>query len=105
MHNGEHDASGGHGKNKRLPIKMFPKVMCSLLRNAPFVFTMLAGATEGVLTSGFATFVPKYIQNKFGVTSSLAALYTGKLYDRVMYFVLCVPEILQYVMFRYLFFA
>ncbi|KAH3709196.1 hypothetical protein DPMN_068658 [Dreissena polymorpha] len=77
MHNGEHDASGGHGKNKRLPIKMFPKVMCSLLRNAPFVFTMLAGATEGVLTSGFATFVPKYIQNKFGVTSSLAALYTG----------------------------
>ncbi|WAR17281.1 SO4C1-like protein [Mya arenaria] len=77
MHKGDHDESGGHGTNKRLPIKMFPKVTCELLRNAPFVFTILAGASEGVLTSGFATFVPKYIQNKFGVSSGMAALYTG----------------------------
>jgi organic anion transporter 4C len=78
MHKGDVDSSHGHGTNKRLPIKIFPKVTCALIRNAPFVFTMLAGASEGILTSGFATFVPKYIQNRFGVSSGSAAFYTGK---------------------------
>ncbi|XP_045180504.2 solute carrier organic anion transporter family member 4C1-like [Mercenaria mercenaria] len=76
MHQGVTD-SDGHGTNKRLPIRMFPKVTWALIQNAPFVFTMLAGASEGILTSGFATFVPKYIQNQFGVSSGSAALYTG----------------------------
>lgn len=77
MHKANTDSSGGHGTNKRLPIKMFPKVTWALIKNPPFLFTMLAGATEGILTSGFATFVPKYIQNQFGVSSGAAALYTG----------------------------
>ena len=78
MHKGNDDSSHGHSTNKRLPIKMFPKVTLALIKNAPFVFTMLAGATEGILTSGFATFVPKYIQNQFGVSSASAAFYTGR---------------------------
>ena len=61
----------------RLPIRQFPKVILALLRNPPFLFTVLAGASEGILTSGFATFVPKFIQNHFGVTAARAALYTG----------------------------
>ena len=62
----------------RLPIRQFPTVILALLRNPPFLFTVLAGASEGILTSGFATFVPKFIQNHFGVTAARAALYTGK---------------------------
>jgi len=77
MHKGEEDESQGHGTNKRIPIRMFPRVTWSLLKNGPFICTILAGASEGILTSGFATFVPKYIQNRFGVSSGLAALYTG----------------------------
>ncbi|KAL4218293.1 Solute carrier organic anion transporter [Mactra antiquata] len=77
MHNGNSDESCGHGTSKRLPVKMFPKVVWALLRNPPFVFVMLAGASEGILTSGFATFVPKFIQNQFGVSSGTAAFYTG----------------------------
>lgn len=77
MHKGDADTSHGHGTAKHLPIKMFPKVTWSLIRNPAFVFTMLAGAAEGILTSGFATFVPKYIQNQFSVSSGMAALYTG----------------------------
>ena len=77
MHNADKDSSHGHGSSKRLPLKMFPKVTWSLLKNLPFLFTMLAGASEGILTSGFATFVPKFIQNRFAVSSSAAALYTG----------------------------
>lgn len=77
MHKADTDSSCGHGTNKRLPIRMFPKVTWSLVQNPPFLFTMLAGASEGILTSGFATFVPKFIQNQFSVSSGTAALYTG----------------------------
>lgn len=77
MHKGHTSADGAHGRHKRLPIKVFPKVTWSLLKNPTFLFTILAGAAEGILTSGFATFVPKYIQNVFGVSSGLAAFYTG----------------------------
>ena len=68
------------GSADRLPIKQFPKIVWALIRNPPFLFTVLAGASEGILTSGFATFVPKFIQNHFGVTAARAALYTGKFY-------------------------
>lgn len=78
QHKGKSNRPEDSATHGRLPIKMFPKVTWSLLRNAPFVFVMITGGTEGILTSGFATFAPKYIQNKFHVSSGTAALLTGK---------------------------
>ena len=77
MHKGDKDHTQPCSA-KRLPIKEFPRAVWDLLQNPPFLFTMLAGASEGILTSGFATFVPKFIQNHFSVTAATAALYTGK---------------------------
>lgn len=76
-HSGDRTASASQGSTTGFRIKMLPKSVMSLLRIPPFVFTMLAGASEGMLTAGFATFVPKYIQNVYGVSSGTAALYTG----------------------------
>lgn len=78
QHKGKSDRPEDNATHGRLPIKMFPKVTWSLLRNAPFVLVMITGGTEGILTSGFATFAPKYIQNKFHVSSGTAALLTGE---------------------------
>jgi hypothetical protein len=38
----------------------------------------LAGTGEGLATSGFATFMPKLIQNQFGITASWASMLGGK---------------------------
>lgn len=43
------------------------------------MFLNLAGASEGMLISGFAAFLPKLIENQFGVSASQAALLLGKL--------------------------
>ena len=76
-HKGSTDHQEHQSPSGRLSLKMFPKVTWELLRNAPFFFVMLTGGSEGIVTSGFATFAPKYIQNKFGVSSGTAAFYTG----------------------------
>ena len=46
-------------------------------KNPVLIFVTLGSATEGLLTTGFATFLPKYVQTIFGVTPATAALYTG----------------------------
>ena len=42
--------------------------------------------SSGMITSGFATFMPKFIQNQFGVSAGWAAMLTGMLraYDDVI---------------------
>ncbi|XP_053383119.1 solute carrier organic anion transporter family member 4C1-like isoform X2 [Mercenaria mercenaria] len=58
-------------------LKFLPKQILQLLKTPPFLFITLAGATEGMITSGFATFMPKFIQNQFGVSAGWAAMLTG----------------------------
>ncbi|XP_013383827.1 solute carrier organic anion transporter family member 4C1, partial [Lingula anatina] len=63
----------GFGKS----IRDMPTAAKVLLKNPTFVFVTLAGCTEGLVTSGFATFLPKLLQNQFGLTASWAAMLTG----------------------------
>lgn len=50
----------------------------SLVRNPTFLFLNLAGASEGLIISGFAVFLPKQIENQYSVTAVWAALLMGK---------------------------
>ena len=59
-------------------IKEFPKAAWGIISNPTFVFVTLAGTGEGLATSGFATFMPKLIQNQFGITASWASMLGGK---------------------------
>ncbi|KAJ0182819.1 hypothetical protein K1T71_002188 [Dendrolimus kikuchii] len=54
-----------------------PRAAAALLRNPTFLFLNLAGASEGMLISGFAAFLPKLIENQFAVRASDAALLLG----------------------------
>ena len=66
-------------KPERPPLKSLPKVIFALLKNPPFLFTTLAGTCDFFLGNGFAPFTAKFIQNHFHVSSSQAALYSGKI--------------------------
>ncbi|XP_062700013.1 solute carrier organic anion transporter family member 4A1-like [Aedes albopictus] len=60
-------------------IKEIPKALAALLKNPTFFFLNLAGASEGLVISGFAVFLPKLIENQFSVTAVWSALLMGKL--------------------------
>lgn len=57
--------------------KDLPASFKMLILNPTFVFLSLAGATEGMLVSGLATFLPKVIEFQFSIAASLAALIIG----------------------------
>ncbi|CAH2989596.1 unnamed protein product [Chilo suppressalis] len=54
-----------------------PRAAAALLKNPTFLFLNLAGASEGMLISGFAAFLPKLMENQFSVSASQAALLLG----------------------------
>ncbi|XP_045774557.1 solute carrier organic anion transporter family member 4A1 isoform X1 [Maniola jurtina] len=54
-----------------------PRAAAALFRNPTFMFLNLAGASEGMLISGFAAFLPKLIENQFAVNASQAAMLLG----------------------------
>ncbi|XP_061708271.1 solute carrier organic anion transporter family member 4A1 [Cydia pomonella] len=58
-------------------LRELPRAATALLRNPTFLFLNLAGASEGMLISGFAAFLPKLIENQFAVSASEAALLLG----------------------------
>ncbi|XP_049876668.1 solute carrier organic anion transporter family member 4A1 [Pectinophora gossypiella] len=58
-------------------LKELPRAAAALLKNPTFMFLNLAGASEGMLISGFAAFLPKLIENQFAVNASEAALLLG----------------------------
>ncbi|XP_034951398.1 solute carrier organic anion transporter family member 4A1 isoform X2 [Chelonus insularis] len=58
-------------------IRELPRAFTELLSNPAFFMLNLAGASEGLLISGFAAFLPKLIENQFSVTASSAALLMG----------------------------
>ncbi|KAK3598165.1 hypothetical protein CHS0354_008840 [Potamilus streckersoni] len=63
----------GHSRS----LRNLPIALLQIIRIPPFLPIALAGASEGIITSGFATFMPKYIQNQFGVTAGWASMLTG----------------------------
>lgn len=69
-------AAVGSGTFGRL--KDLPNAARVLILNPTFVTLSIAGATEGVLLTGFATFMPKILENQFNMTASRAALIVGK---------------------------
>ncbi|XP_030557239.1 solute carrier organic anion transporter family member 4A1 isoform X1 [Drosophila novamexicana] len=54
-----------------------PHAVLSLFRNPTFFFLNLAGATEGLVIAGFAAFLPKQIENQFGISPVISALVMG----------------------------
>ncbi|KAI8437952.1 hypothetical protein MSG28_010617 [Choristoneura fumiferana] len=58
-------------------LRELPRAATALLRNPTFLFLNLAGASEGMLISGFAAFLPKLIENQFAVNASEAAMLLG----------------------------
>lgn len=73
-HNGDKTKSQAFTK-----LNEIPKAFMSLLRNPTFLFLNLAGASEGLIISGFAVFLPKQIENQYSVTAVWAALLMGEL--------------------------
>lgn len=58
-------------------LRELPRAAAALLKNPTFMFLNLAGASEGLLISGFAAFLPKLIENQFAVDPANAALLLG----------------------------
>lgn len=42
---------------------------------------VISTASEALVTTGFATFLPKFIENQFGLSSSFAATLGGKTFS------------------------
>ncbi|XP_031786219.1 solute carrier organic anion transporter family member 4A1 isoform X3 [Nasonia vitripennis] len=74
----EKPSSTGGGTGEAFSkIRQLPRALGELLANPAFFMLNLAGASEGLLISGFAAFLPKLIENQFSVSASLAALLMG----------------------------
>lgn len=70
--------SSGERQEAFTQIKQIPRALLALLRNPTFFFLNLAGASEGLVISGFAVFLPKLIENQFSLTAVASALVMGK---------------------------
>lgn len=58
--------------------KEFPSILKDLLTNLTFVFSSLAHVGDSVIVVGFASFGPKYIENQFSISASLASMLFGE---------------------------
>uniref|UniRef100_A0A8C3XS78 Solute carrier organic anion transporter family member n=1 Tax=Chelydra serpentina TaxID=8475 RepID=A0A8C3XS78_CHESE len=61
------------GKN----FKDFPVALLILLKNPVLMCLIVAASTEALVATGFATFLPKFIENQFGQSSSYSATLGG----------------------------
>jgi len=69
------DMTAGNGP---LPVgKELLSAIILLVTNPTFIFVSLAGASEGFLMQGLATFLPKLIQNQFSLSATQAAINVG----------------------------
>uniref|UniRef100_A0AAG5DGR6 Solute carrier organic anion transporter family member n=2 Tax=Anopheles atroparvus TaxID=41427 RepID=A0AAG5DGR6_ANOAO len=77
-HRGDEEGADGERRQEAFTkIKQIPRALLALLRNPTFFFLNLAGASEGLVISGFAVFLPKLIENQFSVTAVWSALLMG----------------------------
>ncbi|KAF7648717.1 hypothetical protein LDENG_00152860 [Lucifuga dentata] len=58
-------------------VKDMPRSVLLLLKNLPFLFLCLAGATEATLIAGMSTFGPKFLESQFSLSASEAAMWFG----------------------------
>ncbi|XP_054144486.1 solute carrier organic anion transporter family member 4C1-like [Melozone crissalis] len=58
-------------------FKDFPVALLILLRNPVLMSLIVASSSEALVATGFATFLPKYIENQFGKSSSFSATLGG----------------------------
>ena len=58
-------------------LRSMAPALVKLLKNKPFMLYTFSTAFELLTISGFSTFLPKYLETQFHVTSSKAALYVG----------------------------
>ncbi|CAL4067758.1 unnamed protein product, partial [Meganyctiphanes norvegica] len=68
----ETSASTGFGN-----MRDFPRAARTLLANPTFLALSLAGACEGSLMTGFATFTPKFLETQFQIPASRASVLIG----------------------------
>jgi solute carrier organic anion transporter family, member 4A len=73
-HNGDNHTSQAFTK-----LHEIPKALMTLVKNPTFLCLNLAGASEGLIISGFAVFLPKQIENQYSVTAVSAALLMGEI--------------------------
>ncbi|KAK3598170.1 hypothetical protein CHS0354_008845 [Potamilus streckersoni] len=64
-------------ENGAISILEFPAALYRLLRNPTYICFTIGGAAEGIINSGMATFLPKFIQNQYNLAASSAAILTG----------------------------
>ncbi|KAL9707124.1 hypothetical protein quinque_010642 [Culex quinquefasciatus] len=76
-HQGASDGGEQTHQQTFTKIREIPKALAALLKNPTFFFLNLAGASEGLVISGFAVFLPKLIENQFSVTAVWSALLMG----------------------------
>ncbi|XP_059729431.1 solute carrier organic anion transporter family member 4C1 isoform X2 [Haemorhous mexicanus] len=58
-------------------FKDFPMSLLILLRNPVLMSLIVASSSEALVATGFATFLPKFIENQFGKSSSFSATLGG----------------------------
>ncbi|NWU47057.1 SO4C1 protein, partial [Dromas ardeola] len=64
-------------KNIGKSFKDFPMALLILLKNPVLMSLIIASSSEALVATGFATFLPKFIENQFGKTSSFSATLGG----------------------------
>ncbi|XP_070533588.1 solute carrier organic anion transporter family member 4C1-like [Ptychodera flava] len=60
-----------------MSMKDFPTALKMLICNAPLMLVTLAGCSEGLIVSAFAAFMPKFVENQFGVSAGFASVLVG----------------------------
>ena len=60
-------------------IKHLKSDTVSLLTNVTYIFTVLAIIGDGLIVTGFTAFGPKYLENQFSLTASVAGGLFGKM--------------------------
>ncbi|XP_063820142.1 solute carrier organic anion transporter family member 4C1 [Pseudophryne corroboree] len=64
-------------KNIGKSFKDFPLALWLLVKNPVLMALTFASCADGFITTGFATFLPKFIENQFSLTSSFSAILGG----------------------------
>ncbi|KAG8598281.1 hypothetical protein GDO81_002544 [Engystomops pustulosus] len=64
-------------KNLGKNFKDFPLALLLMVKNPVLMALTFASCADALITTGFATFLPKFIENQFSLTSSFAAILGG----------------------------
>ncbi|CAH2297106.1 solute carrier organic anion transporter family member 4C1 [Pelobates cultripes] len=64
-------------KNLGKSFKDFPMALWLMMKNPVLISLTLASCADALIITGFAAFLPKYIENQFSLTSSFSAILGG----------------------------